>query len=106
MNFVLANPKLRLAGLILSSPFYRFPKTVRIGYFKRMMINFLARNTSVNLTKQEIIMASKISLNSLTKDTKMIESYPADRLSTPFLSLGMVTSLIDITLPLKEERLR
>lgn len=77
-----------------------------MGYFKRMMINFLARNTSVDARNKEIIMATKISLNALTKDPRMIESYPADRLSTPFLSLGMVTSLIDITLPLKEEKLK
>lgn len=100
MNFVLANPKLKLAGLILSSPFYRFPQTVRINWFKRTFITFLARNTS------EIIMASKISPNMLSKDPSMIESYTKDRLLSPVLSLNMVTSLIDITLPLKSKTVK
>lgn len=51
-------------------------------------------------------MGTKISPNSLTKDTRMLESYPKDKLLMHHMSLNMVTSLIDITLPLKEEKLK
>lgn len=50
-------------------------------------------------------MASKVSINSLTKDQKMLETYPQDKLFTNHLSLNMAASLIDITLPLKKKSL-
>ena len=50
-------------------------------------------------------MASKVSINSLSKDKELIESFPKDRLLSYHLSLNMVTSLIDITLPLKEKNI-
>ena len=50
-------------------------------------------------------MATKISMNNLTKDTRIIETYPKDKLFTYHLSLNMATSLIDITLPLKDKNI-
>jgi len=50
-------------------------------------------------------MGSKISINSLTKDPKMLETYPQDKLFTHHLSLNMASSLIDITLLLKKKNL-
>lgn len=46
--FVQANPSLNLAGVVLSSPFYRFPKAVKIDFAKRWAVSFLSRNTPVD----------------------------------------------------------
>lgn len=47
MNFVLANPDLKLAGLILNSPFYRFPANVRMNIAKLKVLKFLAKTIPV-----------------------------------------------------------
>lgn len=47
--FVQANPSLNLAGVVLSSPFYRFPKGVKLDLAKRWAVGFLSRNTPVDL---------------------------------------------------------
>jgi alpha-beta hydrolase superfamily lysophospholipase len=46
--FLLSNPQLDVAGVILSSPFYRFPKEVKVDAGKRMFVSFLARNVPVD----------------------------------------------------------
>ena len=45
--FIQSNPQLDLAGVILSSPFYRFPKDVKVNIAKRILVSFLARNMPV-----------------------------------------------------------
>jgi len=99
LNFVLANPDLNLAGLILNSPFYRFPANVRINFFKLQLIKFLSRNVP------EIMMSTKISINSITKDKEVIASYEDDILLLSALTLRMVHSLVDVTMPLKQSEL-
>lgn len=94
-NFVYANPDLKLAGVILNAPFYRFPGKVRMGKIKLKVLKTLADAVP------EILIGSKISINSITKKKSQLETYPEDKLCVPYLTLGMVNTLIDITLPLK-----
>jgi len=96
-NFVYANPDLKLAGVILNAPFYRFPGKVRMNPIKLKVLKTLAEAVP------EILIGSKISLHSITKKKQVIESYPQDRLIVSYLTLGMTSTLIDITLPLKDK---
>lgn len=69
-NFVYANPDLKLAGVILNAPFYRFPGKVRMNPIKLKVLKTLAEAVP------EILIGSKISQNSITKKKQVIESYP------------------------------
>lgn len=99
INFILANPDLHLAGLILNSPFYRFPQNVRMSFFKLKMLEILSQNLP------EIMMSTKISMNSITKDIEVIASYEKDILLLSALTLRLVKALVDITIPLKKKNL-
>ena len=98
-NFVLANPDLKLAGVILSAPFYRFPENVKMNYFKRKVLKFIAGNVP------EIVIASKLSVNAIVKTTEPICSALDDVLFNKNMTLATVNALIDITLPLKQSEL-
>lgn len=45
--FLQQNKGLNLSGVILSSPFYKFPKSVDVNYVKKQIVAFLARNNPV-----------------------------------------------------------
>jgi acylglycerol lipase len=102
--FVQANPSLNLAGVVLSSPFYRFPKGVKLDIVKRWAVAFLSRNTPVDMSDyyKELVMGTKISPNSLVRRKETLESIATDDLLTPFLCLRMVETLMDISMNLKE----
>ena len=99
LNFVLANTDLKLAGVILNSPFFRFPTSVRLGYFKLRLLNFLSRNVP------EIAMSTKISLNSITKDLEVLDSYKDDIFLMSAITLKTVKALVDVTSPHTKESL-
>lgn len=99
LNFIIANPSLKLAGVILNSPFYRFPGNVRLNFFKLRLINWLSRNVP------EIVMSTKISINSITKDTEVIDSYKDDILLMSGITLKTVKTLLDVTIPLKTDKI-
>ena len=99
LNFLLANTDLKLAGVVLNSPFYRFPTNVRLNYFKLRLLNFLSRNVP------EIAMSAKISINSITKDLEVIDSFKDDPLLLVPLTLKTVKALVDVTTPHTKESL-
>lgn len=94
--FLQANPQLQLAGVILSSPFYRFPADVKINWVKRSAVAFLARNMP------ELVMGAKISIHSLARRKDTLESYLYDDYLTPFLCLRVAETLMDISFSLKD----
>jgi alpha-beta hydrolase superfamily lysophospholipase len=49
LSFLKLNPKLKIAGVILSNPFMDFPKKMGLNFVKRLGINFISKNMGVNI---------------------------------------------------------
>lgn len=94
--FIQANPQLQLAGVILSSPFYRFASEIKVNWVKRSVVAFLARNAP------ELVMGAKISIHSLVRRKDTLESFINDDYLTPFLCLRVAETLMDISFSLKD----
>ena len=48
LSFLKLNPKLKIAGVILSNPFMDFPKKMGLNFVKRMAINFMSKHMGVS----------------------------------------------------------
>jgi alpha-beta hydrolase superfamily lysophospholipase len=83
-SFLINNPNLNIAGVILSAPFFAFTKESKMDDVKRILIRTLAPELD------NIVNNPMIPVHLVCSDRRIYYQFLNDRKFIPFLSMGLV----------------